>query len=372
MSISNDELQMLRDAAERVVREATAGGIGSGRDMDEAAWSAAVESGWTALAVPEAAGGLGAGAAELCVLAEELGRGLLVGRFLLGSVLASQWLAAAPAGARRDRQLEALLGGSCALAIADAEPAARGAPGVVSLQARALAQRGGWRLEGGKLGVWSEARTDSLLVSALDVASGETLLFDVSLDARGLLRRDYATVDGGRALDLEFAGVELDEQALLAGPGSGFGTARRRAWDLVLLAESAECIGLMKALLQRTAEYLASRKQFGQPLARLQVLRHRLADMALARFRAEALVGFAVPRLATLDDAARQRLVAATLSKSLQGARFVAEQAVQLHGGMGVSEELPIGRFLRRMLALEATLGTPDFHRGRFEDVATP
>ena len=90
--------------------------------------------------------------------------------------------------------------------------------------------------------------------------------------------------------------------------------------------------------------------------------------MALARFRAEALVGFAIPRLATLDARTRSQLVAATLSKALSGARFVAEQAVQLHGGMGVSEELPIGRYLRRVLALEATLGTPDFQRGRFED----
>lgn len=161
------------------------------------------------------------------MLAEELGRGLLVGRFLVGTVLASQWLAAAPGGARRDRQLEALLGGVRTMAVADAEPAAHGAPGMVSLQARALAPRGGWRLEGGKRGIWSEAGTDGLLVSALDVASGETLLFDVALDARGLLRRDYATVDGGRALDLEFAGVEIDAQALLAGPGRAAASVRR-------------------------------------------------------------------------------------------------------------------------------------------------
>lgn len=368
MDTTNEELQMVRDAAARLAREATVQGIGPHRDMDDATWSAAVESGWTALAVPEADGGLGAGVAALGVLAEELGRGLLVGRFLVGTVLASDWLAAASAGEARTRLLESLLAGDRSLVVAESAPASRGAPGVPGLRARV---RGGkWVLDGDAVGAWCGARVGTVLVTAVDAAAGETLLFGVAPDAVGVACEHYATVDDGRALDLRCRGVELDAAALLAGPGSGFGAARLRAWDRVLLAESSECIGLMHALLQRTAEYLASRKQFGQPLSKLQVLRHRLADMALARFRAEALVAFATPRFDSLDELARRRLVAATVSKALAGARFVAEQAVQLHGGMGVSEELPIGRFLRRVLALEASLGTPDFHRGQFEDAA--
>ncbi len=368
MDTSNEELQMVRDVAARLVRAATANGIGPHRDMDEATWAAAVESGWTALAVPESAGGLGAGVAALGVLAEELGRGLLVGRFLTGTVLASDWLAAAPAGAARTRLLDALLAGQRSLVVAEAAPTARGAPGAPGL--RAQARDGRWVLDGEAIGAWCGASVESLLVTAVDAASGVTLLFELAPSLRGVSCQQYATVDDGRALDLRCTAVELDQDALLAGPGSGFEAARLRGWDRVLLAESSECIGMMQALLQRTAEYLASRKQFGQPLSKLQVLRHRLADMALARFRAEALVAFATPRFDALADGARRRLVAATLSKALTGARFVAEQAVQLHGGMGVSEELPIGRFLRRVLALEATLGTPDFHRGRFEHAA--
>ena len=124
--------------------------------MDAATWSAAVESGWTALPIPEDAGGLGAGAAELCVLAEELGRGLLVGRFLVGDVLAGQLLAAAPAGARRDALLEALVAGSREHAVADAEPVARGAPGALRLQARRTAA--GWELDGAKSLAWVACR----------------------------------------------------------------------------------------------------------------------------------------------------------------------------------------------------------------------
>lgn len=368
MDTSSEELQMIREAAARLVREATAQGIGPERDMDDATWGAAVESGWMALAVPEADGGLGAGVATLGVLAEELGRGLLVGRFLAGTVLASDWLAAAPAGAARTRLLERLLAGDRSLVVAESAPASRGAPGIPGLRTRL---RGGkWVLDGEAVGAWCGRGVDSLLVTAVDAAAGETLLFEVAPGAVGVSCEVYATVDDGRALDLRCQGVEVDASALLAGPGSGFGAARLRGWDRVLLAESSECIGMMQALLQRTAEYLASRKQFGQPLSKLQVLRHRLADMALARFRAEALVAFATPRFEVLAHDARRRLVAATISKALTGARYVAEQAVQLHGGMGVSEELPIGRFLRRVLALEATLGTPDFHRGQFEDAA--
>jgi alkylation response protein AidB-like acyl-CoA dehydrogenase len=227
-------------------------------------------------------------------------------------------------------------------------------------------------LDGAKCNVWLHADTEALLVTAVtDEAAHDEVLLEVPRNAPGLALREFATVDDGRAVDAAFNGVRVETACALAGAGGGFAASRLRAWDLVLLAEAAECLGLMKALLQRTSEYLAARKQFGQPLSKLQVLRHRLADMALARFRAEALVAFAAREFEGLGPGDRSRLVAAALSKALVGARFVAEQAVQLHGGMGVSEDLPVGRHLRRVLALEATLGTPDFHRGRFADGAS-
>ncbi len=369
MQAQDEELQMIRDTAERLVREATTAGLGTTRDMAEATWRAVVESGLVALPLPEADGGLGAGATMLCAVAEELGRGLQAGSFLVSHVLVGQWLAAAPKGLRRNAALVRQLDGTRSIALADSEHAARGAPGPVALRARR--DGSGWRLDGAKCNVLLDESTDTLLVSAaVEGSAQEILLIELPRLAPGLVTQEFRTVDDGRALDVRFADVAVGADDVLAGPGSGFGTARLKAWDLVLLAEAAECIGLMKALLQRTSEYLAARKQFGQALSRLQVLRHRLADMALARFRAEALVSFAAREFEQLAPSDRARLVAATASKALVGARFVAEQAVQLHGGMGVSEDLPVGRYLRRVLALEATLGTPDFHRGRFEDGA--
>lgn len=365
MTMQDDELQMIRDAAARLVRDATAAGIRAQRDMDAGTWAGLVESGALALPVPEVAGGLGAGPAELCAIAEELGRGLQVGSFLLTQTLAGQLLAGAPPGERRDRLLESLLGGTRNIAVADIEPRGRGAGAEVQLAVRR--KDGEWTLEGAKTSVWVAPDTDRLLVTACAAESGAALLVELPLDSAGIARREFATIDGGRALGLHLQSVRVPGSNVLAGPAAGFAAVRARAWDLVLLGEAAECVGLMHALLQRTAEYLAARKQFGQPLSKLQVLRHRLADMALARFPAEGLVALAVQRFEVLTAQSRTRLAAAAIAKALQGARFVAEQSVQLHGGMGVSEEMPIGRYLRRVLALEATLGSADFHRSRYD-----
>jgi alkylation response protein AidB-like acyl-CoA dehydrogenase len=365
MAERDDELQMIRDAAARVVRDATASGIPAGRDMNAATWRAAVESGWTALLVAESDGGLGGGAVELCVLVEELGRGLQVGSLLMSDALAAQWLAAAPASAVRGALIDTILGGARSIAVADSEPRQRGAPLPPQLRARATGDD--WLLDGLKSNVWISA----LLVSAVtDGAQPEWILVQVPRVAVQA-GAEFDTIDGGRAINCQFAGTAVARESVLIGPDAGFAATRVRAWDMVLLATAAECLGMMKSLLQRTAHYLSERKQFGSPLATFQVLRHRLADMALASLRAEALVAHTARHMTEVSAQQRVTLVAATLSKSLQGVRFVAEQAVQLHGGMGVSAEVPVGRYLRRVIALEATMGSADFHRSRFEQSST-
>jgi alkylation response protein AidB-like acyl-CoA dehydrogenase len=362
----SDEMQMIRDAASRIVREAIANGIPPGRDMEEATWNAAVDSGWTALTLSEHDGGLGCGPRELCTLAEELGIGLQVGSFILGDVLSAALLAAAPAGSHRAALLELILNGSRSVASADQEPSDRGLPGAVSLRARGTAD--GWVLNGEKRNVWARGSTAELLVTARTEGPGaELLLCHVPLSA-ALPTRRFATVDGGLAFDCQFVATAVGTEAVLIGPGAGFPAARLRAWDLAFLAVAAESLGMMKALIRRTADYLGARQQFGQPLAKFQVLRHRLADMALASFRSAALIVHTARHFDELAEIERSQLVAATLVKALVGVRLVAEQAVQLHGGMGVSEEMPIGRYLKRVLALEASLGSADFHRGRFEE----
>jgi alkylation response protein AidB-like acyl-CoA dehydrogenase len=366
MSEQDDELLMLRDTAVRLVREATAGGIPAARDMGDVAWQKAVESGWTALLVSEQDGGLGGSAAAICALAEELGSGLQLGSLLLNDALAAQWLAAVPAGAARTRLIEGILSGERRLAVADIEPGQRGAPGAVGLRARRVADT--WVLNGAKSCVWVGSASSELLVSAATEAEPQELLLLAVARADVQSGAAYASIDGGMVLDCRFLQLTVPQESVLAGPGDGFASARVQAWDLVLLATAAESLGMMRALIRRTAEYLSERKQFGQPLAKFQVLRHRMADMALASFRAQALIQHVAAQFAALQPAPRAALVAATCNKAMQGARFVAEQSVQLHGGMGVSAEVPVGKYLKRLLALEATVGGADFHRGRFAD----
>jgi alkylation response protein AidB-like acyl-CoA dehydrogenase len=365
MPTCNEELQMLRDSAARVAEDVTARGIPVVRDLDEV-WSQAADLGWLALPFEEADGGLGGGAVELCTLTRELGRSLLVGSFVLGTVLPGRLVAAAPPGELRTRLLEALLTGTRSLALADAETATRGACPAVSL--RALPQGDGWRLEGAKAGIWIGDETRELLVSAIAGPPGSAeLLLVVPVDAPGLELRAFETIDGGRGADAILSGVTVPATAVLIPPAAEVRALREAAWDLACVASMAECIGIMKALLHRTTEYLHTRKQFNQPLSKFQVLRHRMADMALACRRAEVLTESVAEHFGAMAPAERTRAVVAACIKGLEGARYVCEQSIQLHGGMGMTAELPLGRYLRRIVALQATLGFPEYQRARFQ-----
>ncbi len=367
MLTCNEELQMLRDSAAQVATDVTARGIPVTRDV-EAVWTQAAELGWLALPFEEADGGLGGGAAEICTLANELGRSLLVGSYVMGSVLPGRMIAAAPAGELRTRLIAELIAGTRSLAVADAEPTTRGVcPGVAL---RAEADGAGWRLDGAKAGVWTSATTRELLVSATTAAGGDAeLLAVVPIDSPGLELRRYTTIDGGEAANAVFSGVMVPASAVLAPPDSDVRPLREAAWDLACVASMAECVGIMKALLLRTAEYLQSRKQFNQPLSKFQVLRHRMADMALATRRAEVLTERLAEDFPALNGT-RAHEVAGACIKGLDGARYVCEQSIQLHGGMGMTAELPLGRYLRRVVALQATLGFSEHQRARYQSTA--
>ena len=213
-----------------------------------------------------------------------------------------------------------------------------------------------------------------VLVSAMAAdAAGEELLFAVPLTTPGLVLRRFPTIDRGQAADCRLSGVAVPDATVLQPPSHQVRARREQAWELASVAALAECLGIMKALLPRTAEYLHARKQFNQPLAKFQVLRHRMADMALACRRAEVSLARAIARFKDAGPPERARLVAAACITGFEGARYVAEQSVQLHGGMGVSAELPVGGYLRRVIALQATFGFATHHRARFEaaDAAT-
>jgi alkylation response protein AidB-like acyl-CoA dehydrogenase len=360
-----EDQQLVRDSAARLVRDATARQWPHERDATGSVWSSITDLGWLALPFDEADGGLGGSIADVCALAVELGRGLMVGSYTINAVLAGRLVAGSPAGELRNSLLADILAGSRVVALADSEPRARGGFEAAKLQASATG--GGWSLEGAKTNIWICPETRKLLVSADSGGEGELLAL-IGLDTPGLTLREFPTVDAGRALECRFTNVGIPASAVVAAPGAGVSEIRAAAWDYASVVMVAECVGMMKSLIERTAAHIQSRKQFGKPLAAFQVLRHRMADMALQARRAEVLADRVATQFASFGAPERSRLVAAACVKALGGLRFGAEQAIQLHGGMGMSAELPIGRYLRRSMALEATFGSPDHHRSRFQE----
>jgi alkylation response protein AidB-like acyl-CoA dehydrogenase len=324
--------------------------------FDEKTWSRLAEMGVLGLPFAEDDGGMGAGPIEVAIVAEEVGRVLAPEPFVEAVVLAGGLVAAVGTAEQRAAVLGPLSEGSSVLAFAHAEPGTRwsaAAAGVTATQ-----DGDSWTLTGVKEPVLNGARADVLVVSA--VSDGGTALFLVDGDASGLTRTGYRTHDGGRAANVTFASTP----ARLLGEGSGAGAADRaadveRAFALARIAYANEAIGAMDTALRTTAQYLTQRKQFGVTLNKFQALTFRAADMyvslELARSTAlwASMVADAGGDVVSAADRAR-------LQTSRAG-RHIGKEAIQLHGGIGVTAEYKVGHYTSRLTAIDHVLGDGDF-----------
>ena len=366
----SDEQQMLRDAASRYVRERY--GFESRRHLaaqggpDSGHWAVYAEMGWLALAVPEADGGLGCGFVETALVAEELGRGLVLEPYIGCAVLASRLLerADAPACAERRAQgLADLAAGSAQFALAHGEPDSRFELDAVGTTARA--EGSGYVLDGTKLMVPAAATAGGFIVSArLDdgLDDGEVALFLVPREAVTL--HAYPLIGGTRAADVALRGVFVPAEARLSAPGSG-PALLDEALDRAALAQVAEGLGCMEAVLAITNDYLKTRQQFGQPIGRFQALQHRMAEMFVDVQETRSIL---LRGIASIDaePAARRRAVSAAKAMLGSAGRFVGGQGIQLHGGIGLTDEHPIGHYYKRLLVLEKLYGDSEWHLSRF------
>jgi alkylation response protein AidB-like acyl-CoA dehydrogenase len=312
-------------------------------------------------AFAEPAGGAGGGAAEHLLVMQTLG-GALAGEPYLGSAVICGGLLARCGAADR---LSALIEGRLRPAWAGQELAARherDAPGSTLLR-----QGGGWLLRGRKsLVLAAPGATHFVVSAALDGPGGELGLAWVPADAPRLVRRDYRTVDGGWASELGFDGVELPSGALLRGPDGPAAPLLAQVLDEATLALCAEAAGVMHRLLHATLDHARQRKQFGQPIGAFQALQHRIADMHIALVQAEALTWASLDALQAVP-AERERAVSAAKVMAGRACRIVGQGAVQIHGGMGMTEELAVGHYFRRATMIEAQLGSVDWHLRRLE-----
>lgn len=352
-----DEQVLLRDSVRRFVERDHAERAPSHLGHDDAIWAVFAEQGWLAAALPEAVGGLGGDAVSTAVIAEELGRGLVPEAFVAVAATAGQLLhALEPEGER----LQGLMWGQSRAVLAHLEVEGRG--DVRWVEARAEQDGDGWVLNGAKTAVLGGPAADLLLVTA---RTGQGLsVFAVPADAPGLHRVDFRTVDERGASNLTLSGVRVGAEALVGEAGSAW-DAVERAIDHGLVAAAAEAVGAMDVAFEMTREYLKTRRQYNTLIGDFQALRHRLADMFIECEQARSIVLRALAGLAD-DGAERGRLASAAKVRAAQAGRYVTAQAIQLHGGIGMTKEYPIGRHYQRLTMFGLLGGAEAVHLDRY------
>jgi alkylation response protein AidB-like acyl-CoA dehydrogenase len=328
------------------------------------AWKSYASLGWTALPFSEADGGLGGSAVDTMIVLEELGKGLTLEPYVYSVIFAGGLLKRAGA-ALRERYLSKLIEGELIGAVAYAEAESRFDLGRVSTSAKQSGD--GFVLDGKKLAVFGGQAADVIIVSArTSGAPGDRdgiTLFAIDASAAGLSKVGYQTVDGLRAANITLAGVKVPQSQVIGEVGQGLALLEA-ASDETILALSAEAVGIMDVMVKATVAYTKERKQFGVPIASFQVLQHRMVDMYTEAYTARSLLYMAVMS----HDAGRPiAKIASALKVQLgKSGRFVAQAAIQNHGGMGMTEELAVSHYFKRLSMIELTLGNSDYHLDRY------
>ncbi|HWD32555.1 MAG TPA: acyl-CoA dehydrogenase family protein [Pseudomonas sp.] len=362
------EQQLLQDSLRRYVDkaysfEARTALLSAGNNGSADNWGIFADNGWLMAALPEAYGGLGGSLLDTVIIAQELGRGLVLEPFLGCGVLAAQTLLAAASEAQKARLLPQLAEGSYRVALAYSEAGSRGMPEPVTLQAERNGD--GFRLTGRKSLVLGAPGAQAFIVSAqIPHTQGISLLL-VEADSPGLNAQALPLHDGTWVQDLHFDGVEVGADALLGAVGEGLAGLRQGLANGIV-ALCAELIGGMEKTLEVTAEYLKVRQQFGVPIGSFQVLQHRLADMAAELELARSSLHVALASMANDDPVTRDKTVSGSKMLICRAARFVCGQGIQLHGGIGMTEEYLVGHYYKRAVVAEVLLGSSDSHEAAY------
>jgi alkylation response protein AidB-like acyl-CoA dehydrogenase len=367
-----EEQQLLRDSIARFVQneysfEARKAIVASPTGWSAKVWGQFAEMGLLGVAFAESHGGFGGSAVDVMVVMQELGRGIVVEPYLSTVVLGGGLVALAGTESQRQAVLPGIARGERRVALAFGEPHSRFDLNDVATQARRSGTE--YVLSGRKAVVLHGAAADILIVAARTAGTqrdaGGITLFLVDRASRGVTVHDYRTIDGLRAADVALEGVRLGADAIL-GPLDGGLPLLEHAVDLGAAALCAEAVGVMESLNALTLDYLKTRQQFGQPIGRFQVLQHRAVDMMMHAEQVKSIACLAAARADSTDAAERRRAVSAAKSLVGRSGRFVAKEATQLHGGMGVTLDLPAAHYSKRLTMIDFWLGDSDWHLDRF------
>ncbi|MEI7970664.1 MAG: acyl-CoA dehydrogenase family protein [Betaproteobacteria bacterium] len=367
-----EEQRLLQDSVVRFLeknysfetrREIVASRVG----YSPVAWEGLASLGMLGVPVPADRGGFGGGGVETMIVMEALGRHLSVEPYLGTVVMAASCVATVGTVEQKDYLLPLVMDGSMRLACGFGEPGSRYDLNHVETTAR---EDGGfWVLNGSKSVVMHGAVADLLIVSAR-TAGGPTdregvSLFFVNPAEDGVSGREYPTYDGMRAADIGFEDVRVSGDSLIGVAGNGLPVVELTV-DRAIAALCAEAVGIMEALHAATLDYLKTRQQFGVPIGRFQALQHRMVDMLMHCEQARSMALLAAVKVDDPNPVERRRAVSAAKELVGRASRAVAQEAIQLHGGMGMTDELIVGHYVKRLTAIDTTFGDADHHLERF------
>ena len=367
----SDEQRMLQDSVARLIAdgygfEQRKAYLAEPGGYSHAMWAQYAEMGLLGLPFSEADGGFGGGPVDTLIVMQSLGQALALEPYLATVVLCGGLLRDAGSKEQRAAHLPAFSAGERALAFAHSEADARFDLGHVA--ATASADGTGWVIQGAKRFVLSGDSADTLIVSARTYGSAGDRdglsLFLVGATTAGVSRRGYLMQDHSRAADITLDRVHVGAEALIGPAGTALPLIER-AVDQAIAALCAESIGVMERVHELTVDYLKLRKQFGVAIGSFQALQHRAVDMLVAIEQARSMALYATMMCSDPDSAARTSDISAAKVQIGRSARFVGQEAIQLHGGIGMTEECQAGHYFRRLTVIEMLFGDTAHHLGR-------
>jgi pimeloyl-CoA dehydrogenase small subunit len=370
----SDEQRLLQDSITRLMGDRYAfeqrkNYLKAPEGFSPALWSQYAELGLLGLPFAEEYGGFGGGAQEIMLVMQAFGRALILEPFLATVVLGGTALRLAGSDAQKSAMLPAIAEGRVKLAFAHSERQAR--YDLTDVVTTAKRSSGGWVLDGAKSVVAHGDAADRLVLSARTSgdrydADGITL-FLVDTTAPGLARRGYATRDEQRAADVALSGVAVADGDVLGEVGKGFSTVQRIV-EAGIAATASEAVGAMEAMHSMTLEYSKTREQFGKPIGSYQVVQHRLADMFMTMEQGRSMAMLATMMVEHPDAAERARKIAMAKVGVGQAGRYVSQSAIQMHGGIGMTEEYAVGHYFRRCMVIERLFGDPAYYLQKLAD----
>lgn len=371
----SEEQGLLQDSVQRFIQndyafDARQKLIKSEDGFSRENWASFAELGWLALPFSEESGGFGGTAVETMIIMEEFGKGLVVEPYVTTVIMAGSIIEAGGSAEQKEGVLTEIMTGTKLAALAYVEPQARFNLADVTTSAQASGD--GFTINGFKGVVLGGPSADVLVVPARtsgdqqDTAGITLFLIDAS--AKGVSRRNYPTIDGQQASELTLENVSVPASAVLGEVDQGL-PMLEAAIDKAILAVGAEAVGAMEVLYKTTVEYCKTRQQFGQPIGKFQVLQHRMVDMFMEHEQAKSLLYMAALRMSEDDPIEARKAVSALKVQVGKGGRFVGQNAIQLHGGMGMTDELNVGHYFKRLTAIETLFGNADHHLKKYANI---